>query len=154
MSFFKKIGKSISSAFKKAPSVVQSIFKKGSDIAGQVAGGLGKVGDVLGKVGSVASTILNNPLAEGAASMLLGPEAGAGMALAGRGIAALNKGAQLAKAGSSLAGRVSTITNPNQYKTVGDVVGGIQKAKALGQDILGNAKSIPMSNGVAGPTFV
>ena len=145
MSFFKKMGRSITSAFKKAPGVVQSIFKKGSDIAGQVAGGLGKVGDVLGKVGSVASTILNNPLAEAGASMLLGPEAGAGMALAGRGINLLNKGAKIAKAGSSLASRASQITNPTQYKTAGDVMGGIQKAKALGSDILG---------GVAGPTFM
>ena len=145
MSFFKKLGKNISSTFKKAPSVISSIFKKGSGIANDISGGLGQVGNVLGKIASVGSSILNNPIAEGAASMILGPEAGAAMKLAGTGINLAQRASNIAKTGSSLAGRASQITNPSQYKSASDVMGGIQKAKALGHDI---------SNGVSGPSFV
>lgn len=131
MSFFKKIGRSISSSFKKAPNVVSSFFKKTvPDIAGKVGSGLGKVGDVLGKVSDVGSSILSNPLVDIGASALLGPEAGIAMQAAGQGLKYLKKGSQIAKGGSQLAGSIGK----------GDILGSIQKAKQIG--------------GVAGPQFM
>jgi hypothetical protein len=129
MSFFRKLGRSIGSAFKNAPGVVSSIFKKGGDIARTVSGGLGRVGDVLGKVADVGSSILSNPLVDMGASAILGPEAGIGLAAAGKGLGYLKKGSQLAKGASSIAGA----------RNVSDAIGGIQKLKDVA--------------GVAGPSF-
>ena len=129
MSFFKKIGRSIGSAFKNAPGAISSIFKKGGDIARTVSGGLGRVGDVLGKVADVGSSILSNPLVDMGASAIFGPEAGLGLAAAGKGLGYLKKGSQLAKGASNIAGA----------RNVSDAIGGIQKLKDIA--------------GVAGPSF-
>lgn len=129
MSFFKKIGRSISSAFKKVPGAVTSIFRKAPGVINQISGGLGKVGDVLGSVADVGSKILSNPLLEMGASALLGPEAGLGMAAAGKGLGYLKQGSDIAKGASGVLGAK-------------DVLSGIQKAQQL--------KNIA---GVAGPSF-
>jgi hypothetical protein len=148
MSFFKKIGRSIGSAFKKAPTVVSSFFKKTvPDIAGKVGSGLGKVGDVLGKVSDVGSSILSNPLVDIGASALLGPEAGLALQAAGQGLNYLRKGSQLAKGGSELAGIVGqgsgSLGRGDIGGTIGSIKRGIQKAKDLREQA-----------GVAGPQFV
>jgi len=129
MSFFRKIGRSIGSAFKKAPSVVSSIFKKAPGVINQISGGLSKVGDVLGKVADVGSSIASNPLVEAGASALLGPEAGIGLAGLGKGLSYLKKGSQIAKGASNVVGA----------RNVSDAIGGIQKLKDVA--------------GIAGPTF-
>jgi hypothetical protein len=116
MSFFKKIGKGISSIAKKAPSVVSNIFKKGGDISQGVSQGLGKVSDVLGKIGSVA----NNPLVQAGASSILGPEAG--MALG--------------SFSKSLSGVKDTL---NKGRDIVGRAGGIEKAKELYSDAHGVA---------------
>lgn len=100
MSFFKKIGKGISSVFKKAPGVISNIFKKGEQIGGQVAGGLGKVADVLGSVAS-------NPLVEGAASAVFGPEAGIGLAGLGQLSKQIKDVSGLAKSAGNVSGALS-----------------------------------------------
>lgn len=145
MSFFKKIGRSVSSAFKKAPTIVSSFFKKTvPDIAGKVGSGLGKVGDVLGKVADVGSGILSNPLVDIGASALLGPEAGLAMQSAGQGLKYLKKGSQIAKGGSELAGILGqgsgSFGRGDIGGTIGSIQRGIQKAKDIG--------------GVAGPQFM
>jgi len=129
MSFFRKIGRSIGSAFKNAPSVVSNIFKKGGDVAKSISGGLGRVGDVLGKVADVGSSILSNPLVDMGASAVFGPEAGLGLAAAGKGLGYLKKGSQIAKGASNIAGA----------RNISDAIGGIQKLKDVA--------------GVAGPSF-
>jgi len=129
MSFFKKIGRSIGNAFKNAPSVVSNIFKKGGQIAKTVSGGLGQVGNVLGKVADVGSQILSNPLVDMGASAVFGPEAGVGLAAAGKGLGYLKKGSQIAKGASNVVGA----------RNVSDALGGIQKLKDIA--------------GVAGPQF-
>jgi hypothetical protein len=145
MSFFKRIGRSIGSAFKKAPNAIQGFFKKTvPDIAGKVGSGLGKVGDVLGKVADVGSSILSNPLVDIGASALLGPEAGLALQGAGQGLKYLKKGSQLAKGGSQLAGIVGqgsgSLGRGDIGGTLSSIQRGIQKAKDIG--------------GVAGPQFV
>jgi hypothetical protein len=145
MSFFKKIGRSISSTFKKAPNLVSSFFKKTvPDITGKVGSGLGKVGDVLGKVADVGSGILSNPLVNMGASALLGPEAGLALQAAGQGLKYLQKGSQIAKGGSQLAGIVGqgsgSLGRGDIAGTIGSIQRGIQKAKDIG--------------GVAAPQFV
>jgi hypothetical protein len=121
MSFFKKIGKGISSAFKKAPGVISNIFKKGEGIASQVGSGLGKVAEVLGSVAS-------NPLVEGAASAVFGPEAGIGLAGLG----------QLSKQIKDVSGIAKTASGVSGALSRGDVrsgLSGIQRiAKTRGVD--------------------
>ena len=129
MSFFKKIGRSIGSAFKSVPGAVTSIFRKAPDVIKKVSGGLGQVGNVLGKVADVGSQILSNPLVDMGASAIFGPEAGVGLAAAGKGLGYLKKGSQLAKGASNVVGA----------RNVSDALGGIQKLKDI--------------SGVAGPTF-
>jgi len=129
MSFFKKIGRSIGNAFKSVPGAVTSIFKKAPDVIKKVSGGLGQVGNVLGKVADVGSQILSNPLVDMGASAVFGPEAGAGLAAAGKGLGYLKKGSQIAKGASDVVGA----------RNVSDAIGGIQKLKDIA--------------GVAGPTF-
>lgn len=129
MSFFKKIGRSIGNAFKSVPGAVTSIFKKAPGVINQVAGGLGKVGDVLGSVADIGGKILSNPLTDVAASALLGPEAGLALGAAGQGLNAIRKGSQIAKGASSVAGS----------RNVSEALGGIQKLKDIA--------------GVAGPSF-
>jgi len=129
MSFFKKIGRSIGSAFKNAPSVISSIFRKAPGVINQISGGLGKVGDVLGSVADIGGKVLSNPLVDLGASAIFGPEAGLGLAAAGKGLGYLKKGSQLAKGASNLAGA----------RNVSDAIGGIQKLKDVA--------------GIAGPSF-
>jgi hypothetical protein len=123
MSFFKKIGRSIGSAFKNAPSTISSIFKKGGDIARTVSGGLGRVGDVLGKVADVGGKVLSNPITDialtGLGSLVGQPELGALAGMAGKGLGYLKKGSQLAKGASNVVGA----------RNVSDAIGGIQKLK-------------------------
>lgn len=137
MSFFKKIARSVSSTFRKAPKVVSSFFKKTvPDIAGKVGSGLGKVGDVLGKVADVGGSILSNPLTDIAASALLGPEAGLAMQAAGQGLKYLKKGSQIARGGSDLAGIVGqgsgSLGRGDVIGTIANIKRGIQKAKEIG----------------------
>jgi len=129
MSFFKKIGRSISGAFKSIPGAVSSIFKKAPGVINQISGGLGKVGDVLGSVADVGGKILSNPILEAGASALLGPEAGLGMAELGKGLDYVKQGSQIAKTASGIVGA----KNPM------DFISGIQKARDIA--------------GVAGPSF-
>ena len=131
MSFFKKIGKGISSITKKAPSVVSSIFKKSGDVSRGISTGLDKVGDVLGKVGSV----VNNPLVQAGASSVFGPEAGLALGSLGKSIGAAKK---IARTGSSISGSVGGISDD---LSKGRIMAGIEKAKSL-------------RDGVAGPTFM
>ncbi len=136
-SLFKKIGKGISSITKKAPVVAQSIFKKVGNVAGQVSGGLAKVGDVLGKVSNVGSQILGNPLVEAGVSAFLGPEAGAGMALASQGLRGVSKLSNLAKTGSSISGQfgrgADQLSQGNVMGGVGEIRGSIQRARDTAQ---------------------
>ena len=146
MSFFKKIGKSVSGAFKKAPSVVSSIFKKGEGIAGKIAGGLDQVGSVLGKVGEIGGKILSNPLLEAGASAIFGPEAGVGMGLAGQALGQI-KNAQ------RLSGGVSDVLRSgigaSQTARSGDLSGAIQQ----GRGTIEKARMLRDSAGVSGPMF-
>jgi len=145
MSFFKKIGKSVSSAFKKAPSVVSDIFKKGGQVATGVSEGLSKVSNVLGKVADVGGQILRNPLVEMGASALLGPEAGVGMGLAGQALGQIKRGSDIAGRASGIAGRVGNLsTEASGYGSTQDVMQGIQKAKQIARD----------AGGVVGPEFM
>jgi len=138
MSFFKKIGKSVSSITKKAPSVVSSIFKKGGDVSRGISTGLDKVGDVLGKVGSV----VNNPLVQAGASSVFGPEAGQALGSLGK---TISKVKDISRMGSGLAGKAGALSSEaSGYKSMADIKGGIQKAKDLYAE----------GRGVAGPTFV
>ena len=108
MSFFKKIGKAISSPFKKG-GAISNVFKKGGAIAQGVSGGLKTVSQVLGKVGEVGGKILKNPLTNvvvGAVAPELLPE----LQVGGR---ALVEGAKL---GSKLAGSASRLTDVKSYK--------------------------------------
>lgn len=136
MSFFKKIGRSVSSAFKKAPTVVSSFFKKTvPDIAGKVSSGLSTVGNVLEKASDVGSSILSNPLVDIAASSILGPEAGLAMQGAGQGLKYLKQGSQLAHGGSKLSNMIGSTSGSlgrgDINATVGGIKGTIQKAKEL-----------------------
>lgn len=144
MSFFKKISKSVSSAFKKAPSAISSVFKKGGEIAGDVAGGLGKVSSVLGRVANVGSQVLNNPLVQLGASTLLGPEAGVGMGLAGQALGQVKRASDVAGRASNIASRAGQLsTEASGYRNPQDVIRGIQKAKDIARE----------AGGVAGPAF-
>jgi hypothetical protein len=131
MSFFKKIGRGISNAFKKAPGVISNIFKKGEDVAGKVAGGLSSVADVLGSVAS-------NPLVEAGASALLGPEAGIGLA-------GLGQASKLLKSGSGI---VSGLQGASQTARTGNIAGGISQLKNTIESGRGLMKQV---GGVAGP---
>lgn len=108
MSFFKKIGKAISSPFKKG-GAISNVFKKGGAIAQGVSGGLKTVSQVLGKVGEVGGKILKSPLTNvvvGAVAPELLPE----LQVGGR---ALVEGAKL---GSKLAGSAAHLTDVKSYK--------------------------------------
>jgi len=135
-SFFKKIGRSISSTFKKAPGAVSSFFKKTvPNVASKVGSGLSKVGDVLGKAADIGTSVLNNPLAQIAASTLLGPEAGLAMGAAGQGLNLLKSGANIARGGSQLANIIGqgsgALGRGDISGTVSNIQRGIQKAKDL-----------------------
>jgi len=133
MSFFRKIGGSIGSAFKNVPSVVSSIFRKAPGVINQISGGLGKVGDVLGSVADIGGKVLSNPITDialtGLGSLIGQPELGALAGMAGKGLSYVKKGSQLAKGASNLAGA----------RNVSDAIGGIQKLKDVA--------------GIAGPSF-
>jgi len=144
MSFFKKIGRGIVSAFKKAPSVVSNIFKKGENIAGQVAGGLSKVGDVLGKASDIGSQILSNPLVDMGASAIFGPEAGVGLGLAGQALKNVKTVSNLAKQGSNIA-NIAGSASGNLSR--GNLSGAVMNAKQ-GIQRVQNLKNM---GGVAGP---
>jgi hypothetical protein len=145
MSFFKKIGNSVSKAFSKAPSVVSNIFKKGGDIAGRVGEGLGKVSSVLGKVANVGSQILDNPLVQGVGSSLLGPEFAVGASLAGNALGQVQRASDVAGRASNIASRARDLSNEaSGYTTPDQAMAGIQKARDLARD----------ARGVAGPEFV
>ena len=146
MSFFKKLGKGITSVVKKAPSVISTIFKKGESIAGKVAGGLDKVGSVLGKVADVGGSIISNPLLQAGASAIFGPEAGVGLGLAGQALGALKQGSNLARGGSDvLRGGIGA----SQSARSGNLSGGLAQARQT----IEKAKSLRDSAGTAGPMF-
>lgn len=147
MSFFKKIGKSVTSAFKKAPSVVQSIFKKGEALAGKVAGGLDQVGNVLGKVADVGGSIISNPLLQAGASAIFGPEAGAGLGLAGQALGQLKKAQQLSGGASNV---LRSGIGASQTARGGDLSGALSQARGT----IEKAKMLRDDAGVAGPMFV
>jgi len=118
MSFFKKIGRAISSPFKKG-GAISNVFKKGGVVAQGVSKGLGVVSNVLGKVGEVGSKILNNPLTNvvvGAVAPELLPE----LQVGGR---ALVAGAKL---GSKLAGTASHLTDVKSYKKADGLAGHLE----------------------------
>ena len=143
-SFFKKIGSSVSKAFNKAPAVISTIFKKGGQIAGDVAGGLGKVSSVLGKVANVGSQILNNPLVQGAGSALLGPEFAVGAQQAGNILGQVKRASDITGRASNIASRVGNLsTEASGYRTPQDAMHGIERAKQIAKD----------AGGVAGPMF-
>ena len=144
MSFFKKIGSSVSKAFSKAPSVVSNIFRKGGEVAGKVGEGLGKVSSVLGKVANIGTQVLNNPLTQMAGSALLGPEFGAGAALAGNVLGQVKRGSEIAGRASNIASRAGQLsTEASGYGSMQDVQRGIEKARELARD----------AGGVVGPQF-
>lgn len=144
MAFFKKVGKSIGSAFKKAPGVVSDIFKKAGNVATDVAGGLGKVSNVLGKVADVGGQILRNPLVEMAGSALLGPEFGVGAAAAGTALGQIKRGSQIAGRASNIASRAGDLSREaSGYGSTQDIQRGIEKARQLAKD----------AGGVVGPEF-
>lgn len=134
MSFFKKIGRAISSPFKKG-GAVSNVFKKGGAIAQGVSKGLGTVSQVLGKVGEVGSKILNNPLTNlvvGAVAPELLPE----LQIGGRALVAG------AKAGSKLAAAGSRLTDVKSYKKaegLGDHLQNISDAMRRAKEVQGAA---------------
>lgn len=130
MSFFKKIGRAISSPFKKG-GAISNVFKKGGAIAQGVSKGLGTVSQVLGKVGSVGEKVLNNPLTNmvvGAVAPELLPE----LQVGGR---ALVAGAKL---GSKLAGAGSRLTDVKSYKKADDLAGHLENVS----DAMRRAKEV------------
>ena len=96
-SFFKKIGRSISSPFKKGGEV-SNLFKKGGQIARGVSTGLGAVSKTLGTIGKVSGQVLNNPLVK-TIGMSTAPELYAGAQAISKGASGLSK---IADAGSKL----------------------------------------------------
>lgn len=146
MSIFKKISKGVTNIFKKAPSVATNIFKKVGDVAGQVSGGLAKVGDVLGKVADVGGQVLSNPLVDMAGSAVFGPEFGVASQLVGQGLQGVAKASDIAKKGSQIAGIGQTasrsVQSGNYAGALAQGRAGIQKAKELRRDA-----------GVDGPMF-
>ena len=144
MSIFRKIGKSIGSAFKKAPDAISSVFRKAGNVATDVAGGLGKVSSVLGKVADVGSQVLNNPLTQLAGSALLGPEFAMGAQQAGNILGQVKRGSEIAGRASNIASRAGQLsTDASRYRTPQDAMRGIERAKDIARD----------AGGVAGPAF-
>ncbi len=130
MSFFKKIGKAISSPFKKG-GAVSNVFKKGGAIAQGVSKGLGTVSKVLGKVGEVGGKILDNPLTNmvvGAVAPELLPE----LQVGGRALVAG------AKAGAKLAGAGSRLTDVKSYKKADSLAGHLENVS----DAMRRAKEV------------
>lgn len=120
---FKKIATSANKTFSKS-----NMRKAGSTLNK----GLHSVGNVLSKVGSVGSQILNNPLAQMAASAVLGPEAGVAMNLAGRGL-------NVVKKGSAIAHQAANIANIGSYK--GSPLENSQDAKQRIQDLANSVRA-------------
>lgn len=151
MSFFRKIGKSVSSAFKKAPEAIGSVFKKAESVGSKITGGLDKVGDVLGKVADVGGQILSNPLTEAAATAIGGafgmPEAGSLLGMAGKGLQQVKRASDLAKGASSVG---KSAIGASRTARSGDLQGGISQARAT----IEKAKMLRDDAGVAGPMFV
>ena len=134
MSFFKKIGKAISSPFKKG-GVVSKIFKKGGAIAQGVSKGLGTVSKVLGKVGEVGGKILDSPITTAVVGTLA-PELLPEVELGGRALVAG------AKAGSKLAAAGSRLTDVKSYKkasNVGEHLENISDAVRRAKEVQGAA---------------
>ena len=80
MSFFKKIGRKTKNFFKKTQRGVHKL-------AGGAEKGLGEAS----KITRIASSLLDNPVAEGLASAAFGPEAGLAMRATGEGLGAISR---------------------------------------------------------------
>lgn len=137
-SFFKKLGRQISSPFKKG-GAVSNVFKKGGKLAqgfSKVAGGIAKG---LGEVGRIGQKVLDSPITTGIIGTLA-PELLPEIELGGR---ALIAGA---KAGSKLAGTASRLTDVKSYKkadglaghleNIGDAVRRAKEVQGAGQEAM------------------
>jgi hypothetical protein len=129
-SFFKKIGKSVKSAFKKG-GAVSNVFKKGGAIAQGVSKGLGTVSKVLGTIGRVGGKILDSPITTGIVGALA-PELLPEVELGGRALVAG------AKIGSKLAGAGSRLTDVKSYKKADTLEGHLENVK----DAIRRAKDV------------
>jgi len=132
MSFFKKIGHAIESAFKKAPQKINNFFKKGGELARGVSKGLSTASKVMGKIGQGVGKVVNNPIAQGIATILapeLAPELIAGGKL-------LEKGLQT---GSKLAQMGSHFTDAKSYNK-GSHLENIADAVRRGQELKGEGE--------------
>jgi len=114
-SFFKKLGKRVSTPFKKGGDV-QKIFTKAGAVSQDVSKGLGVVSKALGKAAEVGGKILDSPATAGIVGVLA-PELLPEVELGGR---ALVGGL---KAGSKLAGVASNLTDVSSYKKAKDIGG-------------------------------
>lgn len=114
-SFFKKLGKKVSSPFKKGGDV-QKAFTKAGAVTQDVSKGLAVVSKALGKAGEVGGKILDSPATAGIVGVLA-PELLPEVELGGRALVAG------LKAGSKLAGVASNLTDVSSYKKANDVSG-------------------------------
>ena len=134
-SFFKKLGKNISSPFKKG-GAVSNVFKKGGAVVQGLSSGLKTVSQVLGKVGTVGGQILKSPITAALVGSLapeLAPEIYAGGA-------ALVAGAKI---GSKLTGTASKITDVSSYKKANDLKGHLENIEDASRRAMELQKDLP-----------
>jgi len=117
--FFRKIGQGAQRFFGKVASDAPRIL-------GKISNTLSDGGTILRKIENTGRDILGNPLVEGLASAVLGPEAGASMAGAN---------ALLSNIGdvSKLSNQASNLTNQKTYTG---------STNSVSQDILQRAKNL------------
>lgn len=134
-SFFKKIGRQISSPFKKG-GVINKAFSKGGEIAKGLSRGLKTVSNIAGTIGKGIGAVVNNPLVQ-AGAMALAPELAPELIIGGK---LLSKGLQT---GSKIAGSASHLVNPDSYKkthTIGGHLENLADASRRAQDLQGNVQ--------------
>lgn len=131
-SFFKKLGKSISSPFKKG-GAVSNVFKKGGELAKGVSKGLSVVSKGLAKAGEIGSKILKSPITTGIVGALA-PELLPEVEIGGRAlIAGLKAGSKLAGAGS----RLTDVDSFKKVKNVGDFLENVDDASRRAMEVKG-----------------
>jgi hypothetical protein len=134
-SFFKKLGRQISSPFKKGGSISKA-FSKGGELAKGLSKGLKTVSNIAGTIGKGIGSVVNNPLVQ-AGAMAIAPELAPELIIGGK---VLSKGLQ---EGSKIAGKASNLTNPDSYKkasSITDHLENLNDASRRAQELHGNVQ--------------
>jgi hypothetical protein len=139
-SFFKKLGRQISSPFKKG-GAVSNVFKKGGVLAKGVSKGLSFVSKGLAKAGDIGSKILKSPITTAIVGGLA-PELLPEVELGGRAlIAGLKAGSKLAGAGS----RLTDVDSYKKVKSVGDFLENVDDASRRALEVKGAGEEAGIS---------